>query len=487
PAGNDNWQQSTQKSITWTATGVTNVNIEFSSDNGATWTTLATSVPAGAGSSNVMLPAVVSEQCKIRVTDATDVNSYQSNKAAFSLYDTKEVTLLSNIPAYTAQKNSLPLRWNSKGFPGIRIEYTINNGSTWNLIADTLAQAKSVRWEIPAIAPATCRIRVSDKSDAQVYAISNPFNIGEKPLAGGPYSPDENTVMLLHFDQLHRNEAIPSNIVTPYNSVSFEENFGLGLDYCGKITNDGQGASSCIKLEHHPSFHLYGDWTIEFWFKINSWGTGTTEYPLIFEKPGTNFSIGLSPTTKNIRAGYDLTAGGSVFLSLPSNSLSSGKWYHFLFVRNTATNEITVQLRDADRKLLNTVSRSFIANQAPKMDTQPVLIGGVSMGSNIQFDGWIDELRVSNVVRDFQTASPVIPGRKLLCFPNPTSGKVRVTGLHSTDESLIFTNLNGSVLLKMNLTGQPEAEMDISHLPAGVYVLQVTGNKGISVEKMVKK
>jgi hypothetical protein len=112
---------------------------------------------------------------------------------------------------------------------------------------------------------------------------------------------------------------------------------------------------------------------------------------------------------------------------------------------------------------------------------------GVSMGSNIQFDVCIDELRVSNVVRDFQTASPVIQERKLLCYPNPTTRKVHVSGLHTTDDYLIFTSLSGSVLRSIKLAGQPEAVLDISNLPAGVYVMQVVGKGGTVMERIIRE
>lgn len=77
PAGGENWEQGSTHDITWTASNtLPNVMIELTtnaSGGSPTWTTLATSVPASAGSWTWNIPASqpTSNDCQIRISDMT--------------------------------------------------------------------------------------------------------------------------------------------------------------------------------------------------------------------------------------------------------------------------------------------------------------------------------------------------------------------------------------------------------------------------------
>ena len=61
-------EQST-KDIEWEFSGVTNVKIELSLDNGSTWQDIIATTPAATGSYSWNVPATESSQCFIRITD----------------------------------------------------------------------------------------------------------------------------------------------------------------------------------------------------------------------------------------------------------------------------------------------------------------------------------------------------------------------------------------------------------------------------------
>jgi hypothetical protein len=65
-------KQNTTTAITWDATAITNVKLEFSADSGATWATVANSVAASAGTYNWTVPHGASTKCLIRISDASD-------------------------------------------------------------------------------------------------------------------------------------------------------------------------------------------------------------------------------------------------------------------------------------------------------------------------------------------------------------------------------------------------------------------------------
>jgi acetyl esterase/lipase len=83
------------------------------------------------------------------------------------------------------------------------------------------------------------------------------------------------------------------------------------------------------------------------------------------------------------------------------------------------------------------------------------------------------------------TAAKTAPGASpFRISPNPTGGELLVKNLPA-DSHLRLSDLGGKVLFTQ--TGpQGDAEMDLGHLPAGVYLLQIVANGQAWTEKLVK-
>ncbi|MCE1189697.1 MAG: DUF5689 domain-containing protein [Ignavibacteria bacterium] len=86
PVGGQNWQVGSSQNITWSSAGVTNVKLEYSTDNGSTWSTIVTSTPASTGSYAWTVPNTASTQCKVRVSnvDNSALNSVSANTFTIS-------------------------------------------------------------------------------------------------------------------------------------------------------------------------------------------------------------------------------------------------------------------------------------------------------------------------------------------------------------------------------------------------------------------
>lgn len=87
PNGGEIWVQGQTKQIKWTKTGdVTNLRIEYSTNNGSTWTTINASVPAATGSLNWTVPVTPSTQGRVRIAwvDSLTAITDQSD-AAFTI------------------------------------------------------------------------------------------------------------------------------------------------------------------------------------------------------------------------------------------------------------------------------------------------------------------------------------------------------------------------------------------------------------------
>jgi hypothetical protein len=85
PNGGEQWTTGSTHNVTWTSSGLSNVDLQYSLDNGATWTLIAANVSASAGSYAWTLPASASSAARMRVSDSLDGNPSDTSDAAFSL------------------------------------------------------------------------------------------------------------------------------------------------------------------------------------------------------------------------------------------------------------------------------------------------------------------------------------------------------------------------------------------------------------------
>lgn len=85
PNGGEAWEEGTQHVITWNSTGVSNVDIDYSTNNGSTWTSVTTNYPAAGGTYTWTLPDTPSDQCLVKITDASN-SSLLSTSGQFAIY-----------------------------------------------------------------------------------------------------------------------------------------------------------------------------------------------------------------------------------------------------------------------------------------------------------------------------------------------------------------------------------------------------------------
>ena len=87
PNGGEAWTVGQSYDITWSSGGVTDVHVELSRDSGASWETLAASVPAVDGRFGWTVTAPASSVCLVQLTDAEDDDPVGVSAATFSIVD----------------------------------------------------------------------------------------------------------------------------------------------------------------------------------------------------------------------------------------------------------------------------------------------------------------------------------------------------------------------------------------------------------------
>ncbi len=163
PIGGEFWTSGTTENITWTSSQITNVRIEYSSDNGTNWETLSNSESAAAGTYAWNIPVNYStSNGLIRISDAdnSDVNSVSDNKFTLG----KITVLYPNGGEVLQAGEKTRILWNSLSSASLfNIDYSTDNGATWNSIAVGTDSASSFTWQIPDnIYTSSALVRVTD-------------------------------------------------------------------------------------------------------------------------------------------------------------------------------------------------------------------------------------------------------------------------------------------------------------------------------------
>jgi hypothetical protein len=157
----------TVQAITWTSTGgIEQVVIEHSIDSGINWSTIAASAP-NTGSYQWPVPGTPSQYCGIRIRLGDgDSAPFDMTDTYFSIVTTTTPTLTVTSPnGGEAWKVGTPqtITWIKTGtVPNVKIEYTIDGGSSWLPITASTANTGSYPWAIPVNPSGQCKVRVSD-------------------------------------------------------------------------------------------------------------------------------------------------------------------------------------------------------------------------------------------------------------------------------------------------------------------------------------
>jgi hypothetical protein len=92
PDGGEIWVIGESKNVTWGSTGtVSNVNIDFSANNGVSWISIATNT-ANDGIHTWTIPSTASTSCLVRIQDAVDGDPSDTSNSVFSIVSGETVT-----------------------------------------------------------------------------------------------------------------------------------------------------------------------------------------------------------------------------------------------------------------------------------------------------------------------------------------------------------------------------------------------------------
>ena len=185
PNTNVTWYTgSTTNNITWTYPYYpsNNVKIEYSTDNGVTWTTIIASTPNDNTHLWFPIPNTPSPLCFVRISDAINPLISDVSNVNFTIANPTLTLTSPNGGNDLIGCNTFPITWTAPNLPvgnNVKIEYSTDNGLTWNIVVASTANTGTYTWTIPnTVNSSNCLIRISDAAVSYVTDQSNaPFSI----------------------------------------------------------------------------------------------------------------------------------------------------------------------------------------------------------------------------------------------------------------------------------------------------------------------
>jgi len=203
-----------------------------------------------------------------------------------------------------------------------------------------------------------------------------------------PFVNDANTLLLLHMDGKDASTDFVDDNGKGRAQVGVSANGNAQIDIAqskfGGASAVFDGTGDYLTVSNDTDAFDFGtaDWTIEFWFRADTLPTFNDAW--LFDpritSGGAHTTIGMSNSKLNYFAGG--------IYRIESSTLSTNTWYHAAVVSNSQT--ITMYLDGVSQGTYSS-SYTYTANNT-------IYIGANSSG-NDEFDGYIDEFRVSDTCR----------------------------------------------------------------------------------------
>ena len=177
PNGSETWQVATNHNITWSITGtIANIKLEYSIDSGVTYPNLiVASVNASLGSYTWTIPDSISSQVRVKATNLSDLNVYDTSDENFNIVG-QLILAVPNGGEVWPVGSSQAVTWSRVGsIANVKLEYSTNGGVSYPylIVSSTPAASGSYNWVIPDNISQTCKVKVSDVSNANVYDVSD--------------------------------------------------------------------------------------------------------------------------------------------------------------------------------------------------------------------------------------------------------------------------------------------------------------------------
>lgn len=396
--------------IEWKSEGIDQVQIDYSTDLGTTWHTIAGCVEASVGQYVWSVPSAQSQGCLLRVLSENNSSILGISESPFGIFQ-DHVLQMESLEGWILQPGAaVPIEWDYNGYQTLSLDFSSDGGYTWQRLSADISPTQSrCNWMVPEIETDQAVLRLSESSGRTTQ--STFFTIDATDYLMASKDASTETVALFHFDGDLVNHAPGGTLARGSGVIAYDD----GIVKAGHaLLCDNQSQTSCVVVERDANWTLSENWTVSSWIKVRSAGGETTAFPWVIFLSGEEFNqnpfqFTLNPVDKSIRAKILSNCGNSIYFG-GECTYQEERWYHLSLIANGSDSTITFLIHRDDGALVGKDQKVVDPDDLDLSTSfSDLFFGGIEGGSNIQFDGWIDEFQIVQRVVDFESQPPERP------------------------------------------------------------------------------
>ena len=173
PNGGENWIAGHDYYVTWNSLNISNVNIEYSTNSGASWLTVVPYL-GSSGNYSWKIPNAPSNNCRIKISDVANTSVYDLSDNDFSIIQPSITITSPNGGEYWFMGDSVQIDWISMGVTNVKIEVSLSDGIDWIILAESVQNTGSFNWIVQApYVSWNCLMKISDANDINIFDVSD--------------------------------------------------------------------------------------------------------------------------------------------------------------------------------------------------------------------------------------------------------------------------------------------------------------------------
>ncbi|HNW90499.1 MAG TPA: T9SS type A sorting domain-containing protein [Bacteroidales bacterium] len=177
PNGGEVWNVNSTQNITWNTSTIISggsVYIEYSSDNGTNWNIISSGT-SNTGSYAWTIPNIPTTQALVRISNVGYLSNNDVSNAVFTIQTPQNFLTYPNGGEQLRAVQAYNITWDANAFISpVKLEYSLNSGSTWNTIVASYSNTGSYSWTTPQIVTTTtCLVRITNTTVGTIQDVSD--------------------------------------------------------------------------------------------------------------------------------------------------------------------------------------------------------------------------------------------------------------------------------------------------------------------------
>jgi len=174
PNGGENWKAGSTDTIKWISDNIENIKIEYSVNGGMEWHLIVNTIASSPSAYPWTIPDTLSTNCLVRVSDVLDAKTNDISDNLFTIYRPSLLLLEPDGKERWKAGSTQTIKWISDHIDSIKIEYSLDGGTDWNTVVNSVAAIPSTYlWMLPDTQSTSCLVKISDVLDAGIKDVSD--------------------------------------------------------------------------------------------------------------------------------------------------------------------------------------------------------------------------------------------------------------------------------------------------------------------------